>query len=95
MDERGLDISICKGEHSYVGSAETGVKITHRATGITVSSLKKKSQYANKVIAMELLEVELAKRSKGSAAGILKNIPTNKQYSDDESLKSAVDEPED
>jgi hypothetical protein len=57
-----LDISICKGEHSYVGSAETGVKITHRATGIAVLSLKKKSQYANKVIAMELLEIELAKQ---------------------------------
>jgi protein subunit release factor A len=71
------------------------LKITHRAADIAVSSLKKKSLYANKVIAMELLEVELAKRNKGSAAGILKNIPTNKQYSGDESLKSAFDEPED
>lgn len=31
----------------------------------------------------------------GAAAGILKNIQTNKQLSDDESLQSAVDEPED
>jgi hypothetical protein len=31
----------------------------------------------------------------GSAAGILKNIQTNKQFSEDESLQSAVDEPED
>jgi hypothetical protein len=31
---------------------------------------------------------------KGSASGILKNIPTNKQYSDDESLQSALDEEE-
>lgn len=59
MDESDLEISICKGEHSHVGSAETGVKITHRPTGITVSSLKKRSQYANKVVAMELLEIEL------------------------------------
>lgn len=62
MDNSDLDISICKGEYSHVGSAETGVKITHRATGITVSSLNKKSQYANKVNAMELLEIELAKQ---------------------------------
>jgi protein subunit release factor A len=62
MDESDLDISICKGEYSHIGSVETGVKITHRATGITVSSLKKKSQYANKVIAMELLEMELIKQ---------------------------------
>ena len=60
MNESDLDISICKGEYSHVGSVETGVKITHRATGITVSSFKKKSQYANKVVAMELLEIELA-----------------------------------
>jgi protein subunit release factor A len=96
IDESDLDISICKGEYSHVGSVDSGVKITHRATGITVSSLKKKSQYANKVIAMELLEVELAKRCKGSSAGILKDIPTKKrQYSDDESLQSVFDEPED
>jgi hypothetical protein len=31
----------------------------------------------------------------GAAAGILKNIQTNKQFSEDESLQSAVDEPED
>jgi hypothetical protein len=31
----------------------------------------------------------------GAAAGILKNIQTNKQFRDDESLQSAVDEPED
>lgn len=31
----------------------------------------------------------------GSAAGILKNIPTNKKNSDDESLQSSVDESED
>jgi protein subunit release factor A len=94
MNERDLDIGICKGEYSHVGSVETGVKITHRATGITVSSLKEKSQYANKVIAMELLEIELAKHCKGSASGILKDTPTNKQFSDDESLQSALDNEE-
>lgn len=62
MNESDLDISICKGDYSHAGSVETGVEITHRATGITVSSLKKKSQYANKVIAMELLEIKLAKQ---------------------------------
>jgi protein subunit release factor A len=95
MDDSDLDVSIFKGEYSHVGSVETGVKITHRATGITVSSIKKKSQYANKVIAMELLEIELAKHCKGSATGILKDTPTNKQFSDDDSLQSALDEPED
>jgi protein subunit release factor A len=95
MNESDLDISICKGEHSHVGSVETGVKITHRPTGITVSSLKEKSQYANKVVAMELLGIELAKHCKGSATGILKDTPTNKQFSDDDSLQSALDEPED
>jgi hypothetical protein len=32
--------------------------------------------------------------SLGAAAGILKNIQTNKQYSDDESLQSALDDDE-
>ena len=32
--------------------------------------------------------------SLGGAAGILKNIPTNKQYSDEESLQSGVDDDE-
>jgi protein subunit release factor A len=62
MDDSDLDISICKGDYSHLGSVETGVKITHKATGITVLSLNKKSQYANKVIAMELLEIALAKQ---------------------------------
>jgi protein subunit release factor A len=62
MDDSDLEISICKGEHSHIGSVETGVKITHRATGITVSSLNERSQYANKVIAIELLKIELAKQ---------------------------------
>jgi hypothetical protein len=30
--------------------------------------------------------------SLGAAAGSLKNVPTNRQYSDDESLQSALDE---
>lgn len=60
MNKSDLDINICKGEYSHIGSVETGVEIMHRATGIMVSSLKEKSQYANKVIAMELLEIELA-----------------------------------
>jgi hypothetical protein len=38
----------------------------------------------------------MPKHYKGSAAGILKDISTNKQqYSDDESLQSIFDEPED
>jgi protein subunit release factor A len=62
MEDSDLDIGICKGEYSHIGSVETGVEITHRATGIKVSSLKEKSQYANKVMAMELLEIALAKQ---------------------------------
>jgi hypothetical protein len=36
VDGSDVDVSICKGEYSHVGSVETGVEITHRASGITV-----------------------------------------------------------
>jgi hypothetical protein len=44
MDESGFDVSIYKGEHSHAGSAEVGLKITHKETGVTVYSLKESSQ---------------------------------------------------
>jgi len=62
MDENDIEITICKGDYSHIGSAEVGVKLVHRPTNITVYSLKKKSQYANKVIALELLKLELVKQ---------------------------------
>ncbi|MGK0236285.1 MAG: protein subunit release factor A [Psychroserpens sp.] len=62
MDESGLAISICKGDHSHVGSTEVGVKITHKETGVTVYSLKESSQHKNKLMALELLKMELVKQ---------------------------------
>jgi protein subunit release factor B len=62
MEDSDLDIGICKGKYSRVGSVETGIEITHRTTGIKVSSLKEKSQCASKVLAMKLLEIALAKQ---------------------------------
>jgi hypothetical protein len=41
---------------------------------------------------LDVLEAVSMRDGNGSAAGILKNIPTNKQYSDDESLQSALDD---
>jgi hypothetical protein len=41
---------------------------------------------------LDVLATVSARDGNGSAAGILKNIPTNKQYSDVESLQSALDE---
>lgn len=55
-------ICICKGDYSHIGSVEVGVKITHKETGITVYSLLEKSQYANKLIALEFLKMELVKQ---------------------------------
>jgi len=62
IDENDIKITICKGDCSHIGSAEVGVKLVHRPTNITVYSLKKKSQHANKVAALELLKMELVKR---------------------------------
>jgi hypothetical protein len=41
---------------------------------------------------LDVLAAVSARDGNGSTAGILKNIPTNKQYSDDESLQSALDD---
>jgi hypothetical protein len=41
-DNDDLEVCICKGDYSHLGSAEVGVKMTHKETGITVYSLSEK-----------------------------------------------------
>ncbi|GAA6172032.1 hypothetical protein NBRC116592_17020 [Colwellia sp. KU-HH00111] len=53
----------CAGEQSpHTCGALRGIKLTHKATGIVVHSIKEKSQHANKLAALELLKMELVKR---------------------------------
>lgn len=59
LDESELEITTCKGDCSKVGSAEIGVKIRHIPTGTIAYSLSKKSQYANKVAAIEKIKIKL------------------------------------
>jgi protein subunit release factor A len=61
LDSSEVEILICYSTMSPIGGAEVGVEIKHIGTGIIVRSVELRTQYKNKLAALELLAERLLK----------------------------------
>jgi protein subunit release factor A len=61
IDTKDIEITLCKSDQTKHLGAHVGVQIKHREKNITVQSISHKSQYKNKLVAIELLKEELAR----------------------------------
>lgn len=57
-----IETCLAKEQSSHVCCALKGIKLTHKITGISATSIKEKSQRANYLAALELLKIKLVKQ---------------------------------
>lgn len=57
-----LEITTCKSHHDPAIGEHVGIQIRHKPSDILVKSVDETTQYANKLAAIELLQLELVKK---------------------------------
>ena len=61
IDTTDIEITLCKSGQTKPLGAHVGVQIRHRETNITVHSINHKTQYMNKLDALDKLKEEQAR----------------------------------